>query len=68
MTSRTLERIKKTNRNIYFDIIQLKSAYKNDTLDKKGVRAGMRGYLTALQKIGFIGEQERKELFCYITL
>jgi hypothetical protein len=68
MTKKTLKKIETANLNIYYNIRSLKEAYNNDTIDRSVILAEIRGYLMALQQTGFISEQEKRVLSCYITL
>ena len=68
MTAKTLERIKQANLNIYMNIISLKKWHNSETVNHDCSLAEIRGFLTGLVLTGFISEQEKKVIFCYITL
>ena len=46
----------------------LKADYKKETINRKETRARASGYVKALADAQIITEQERKVLFCYITV
>lgn len=65
MTKKTLSQLSDSVRNA---IEALKADYKKETINRKETRARASGYVKALADAKIITEQERKVLFCYITV